>query len=138
MHKPHAGMDIVPLEMPLPIAYAIYNNIICIEKQPTKHSIMRIPFLQQSCRNTRKPGIQAVKGDVKLLFVPLIFLLLRIWSTGIDVAVHFTDISSKNLMRSFLCSDAAAVFMALSVGLCLVSLFPTKTTITLCTVGPLK
>ena len=71
------------------------------------------PYLcVQSCRHNHKAGIRTAKGDIKLLFVPLIFLLLRIWSSIISVAVHF---SSDNVKYKFLCSPASDVFIVLAV-----------------------
>ena len=78
----------------------------------------------QACRKRSKPvGYGLAKGDVKLLFVPLIFFLLRIWTSIIDTGLHYTH-SAQQI--TFKCSLAAAVFAVLSVSsmeACVISVF---------------
>ena len=49
--------------------------------------------------------LAATKTDIKLLLVPISFLLLRIWSTVVDAFAFYTD------NESFRCSLANAVLV---------------------------
>ena len=52
--------------------------------------------------------------DLKLIFVPLIFLLLRIWNAVIDVPVFYlSDEESSEFTRTQ--ANAALVFLAVSL-----------------------
>ena len=57
-------------------------------------------------------GYGLARGDVKLLFVPLIFFLLRIWTSVIDAGLHYTNPTQE---ERFKCSTAAAGLTVLAV-----------------------
>ena len=52
------------------------------------------------------------KGDVKLLFVPLIFILLRAWTSATDIGLDYVNPAQQ---ITFKCSRAAAALSVLSV-----------------------
>lgn len=66
----------------------------------------------QACRRTSVAKHGPAKGDVKLLFVPFIFLLLRIWTSVTDVGLSYINPMQQVIFR---CSDVAAALAVLSV-----------------------
>ena len=69
----------------------------------------------QACKKSPNPvGYGLAKGDVKLLAVPLIFFILRIWTSVIDSGLHYTSDTQQNKFR---CSTAAGVIAVLAVSL---------------------
>ena len=50
--------------------------------------------------------------DLKLIFVPLIFLLLRVWSAMIDIPVYFTPTKNEEFRETE--ANAALVFVGVS------------------------
>ena len=68
----------------------------------------------QACRRTSVAKYGPAKGDVKLLFVPFIFILLRIWTSITDVGLSYTNPTQQVIFR---CSDIAAALAVLSVSL---------------------
>lgn len=58
-------------------------------------------------------GYSRARGDLKLLFVPMIFFVLRIWTAVIDAGLHYT---TRDQQKDFKCSQASAVLSVLAVG----------------------
>ena len=50
--------------------------------------------------------------DVKLIFVPLVFMILRVWSIVVDVCVYYLPLETSVKFRH---SYASAVFAILEV-----------------------
>ena len=50
--------------------------------------------------------------DLKLIFVPLIFLLLRVWSAMLDIPVYFAANKNEDFRETE--ANAALVFIAVS------------------------
>ncbi len=51
-------------------------------------------------------------ADLKLIFVPLIYMLLRVWSVAVDVAIYYLPPDKRMDYRS---SDVSAVLLFLVV-----------------------
>ena len=67
----------------------------------------------QCCRKVSDSvGYNRARGDLKLLFVPLIFFVLRIWTAIIDAGLHYT---TSDQQKTFKCSQASAVLSVLAV-----------------------
>ena len=56
--------------------------------------------------------LAATKTDIKLLLVPISFLLLRIWTTITDIFVFYNNNNHKK-MSDFPCDNASAVLLFL-------------------------
>ena len=56
----------------------------------------------------------AGKGDVKLLFVPLIFFVLRIWSAIVDAVIFYSS-SESMIWERYRASTVAAAIIIISV-----------------------
>lgn len=54
--------------------------------------------------------------DIKLIFVPIMFLLLRMWSFVLDSVIVYT---SDDVAEDFKNSRAAAALILLSVSTCI-------------------
>lgn len=66
----------------------------------------------QACRRTSVAKYGAAKGDIKLLFVPFIFILLRIWTSITDVGLSYINPTQQTIFK---CSYVAAALAVLSV-----------------------
>ncbi len=78
------------------------------------HTHTHIPQQRARARNVHPFSLSSWSAnvDVKLIFVPLIFLLLRVWSAIIDVVYLFlTDDEAKWLLHS----EITAAFVLLAV-----------------------
>lgn len=63
-------------------------------------------------RSTSSIQTRAMLADLKLVFVPLIFLLLRVWSVITDVSVYYLADSKR---EKFSRTNAAAIIGLLAV-----------------------
>ena len=67
-------------------------------------------------QETKRQRNALIKADLKLIFVPLIFLLLRVWSFVIDVPAFYM---SKEIWLHMRTTWTAAILSLLSVSLTL-------------------
>ena len=56
-------------------------------------------------------ALASSKTDIKLLFIPVIFLLLRVWTTFVDVIAFYT----RNFDIHYRCNIANAVLLFMQV-----------------------
>ena len=65
-------------------------------------------------KSNRWSLLGAAKGDIKLLLVPVIFFLLRIWNQVIDGILHYSY-HDEDMIDGFKHSVVAAVLVVFSV-----------------------
>ena len=69
-------------------------------------------MLKAHSRSTSSIQTGTVLADLKLIFVPLIFLLLRVWSVITDVSAYYLADSKR---EEFSNTHAAAIILLLAV-----------------------
>ena len=80
------------------------------------YSTRIIPCIIFSFQETKRQRNALIKADLKLIFVPLIFLLLRVWSFVIDIPAFYM---SKEIWLHMRTTWTAAILSLLSVSLTL-------------------
>lgn len=77
--------------------------------------MLSIVFLQMRLKRSDRWGLLgAAKGDIKLLLVPVIFFLLRIWNQIINGILHYNS-KDSDTRENFKHSVAAAVLVVFAV-----------------------
>lgn len=75
---------------------------------------LTVQLMKVNGRTALRMQTRAKTVDLKLIFVPLIFLLLRVWSAIIDVPQFNLSTADRDKFRE---TKANAAFVLLSVGL---------------------